>query len=140
MDDPDDYPWSRFALRKGLEKPFRLSGAPVILPANWPKLVSRNIVRKDHDRICNSINRGAPLGQPDWIKRTAAKLNLESTLRLKGRPKNVPDIFNSLPIITPKRSKWSDIRLLFCLNNDSCAHNCFLVNGLHLFFSILHYF
>jgi len=74
-------------LYQGLEKPFSLTGGPVVLPANWSQLVSRNIALKVHDRICNSINRGVPLGEPDWVKRTAAKMNLESTTKPRGRPK-----------------------------------------------------
>ena len=87
VDNPNNYFWSSFAARKGLEKPFVLSDGPVVLPANWPQLVNRNITRKDRDRICNSITRGTPLGTPSWIERTAAKLSLESTLRPRGRPK-----------------------------------------------------
>ena len=87
VDRPNDYSWCSFAARKGLEKPFRISTGPIVLPENWPQLLRRNITRKDHDRICNSIDRSAPMGQPDWTKRTAAKLNLESTMRPRGRPK-----------------------------------------------------
>ena len=87
VDHPNNYAWSSFAARKDLEKPFSLSNGPVVVPANWPQLVTCNIARKDQDRIRNSIKRGAPLGQSDWIERTAAKLNLESTMRPKGRPK-----------------------------------------------------
>ena len=43
VDNPNNYFWSSFAARKGLEKPFGLSDSPVILPANWPQLVNRNI-------------------------------------------------------------------------------------------------
>ena len=88
VDNPtNNYSWSSFAARRGIEKPFSLSDGPVVLPANWPQLVSRDIASKDQDKISNSINRGTPLGEYDWIKRTAAKLNLDSTLRPRGRPK-----------------------------------------------------
>jgi len=87
IDNPDNYPWSSFAARKGIEKPFSLSEGPVILPTNWPQLVNRCIAGKVQDRIYNSIKRGAPLGEPNWIKHTAAKLNLESTMKPRGRPK-----------------------------------------------------
>ena len=86
VDNPNNYFWSSFAARN-LEKPFGLSDGPVVLPANWPQLVNRNITRKDRDRICHSITRGTPLGDTSWIERTAAKLSLESTLRPRGRPK-----------------------------------------------------
>ena len=86
VDHPSHYPYSSFVARQDVEKPFRLSNGPVALPTNWPQLVTRNLPQKDHDQITNSITRGAPLGQPDWTKRTAAKLNLQSTLRPRGRP------------------------------------------------------
>jgi len=86
-DRPNDWPWSSFALRKGAQKPFKLSGRGVELPGNWTQLVSRDVGRKDQARICNSIKRGAPLGEPGWIERTVAKLDLESTVRARGRPK-----------------------------------------------------
>jgi putative transposase len=88
VERPSGYPWSSFAAHKGLEKPFALSDSPVALPPNWTQLVSRNMAVAVHDGISNSIRRGAPLGDPDWIKRTAVKLNLESTTRPRGRPKN----------------------------------------------------
>ncbi|RKY10705.1 MAG: hypothetical protein DRP65_06165 [Planctomycetota bacterium] len=37
----------------------------------------------------NSINRGAPFGESDWIIRTALRMNLESTLRPRGRPQKM---------------------------------------------------
>lgn len=86
VDRPSGYPWSSFAARKGLEKPFALSDGPVVLPTNWPQLVSRNMAVAVRDGISNSIRRGAPLGDPDWVKRTALKLNLESTTKPRGRP------------------------------------------------------
>ena len=87
VDDLNNYHWSSFAARKGIEKSFSLNDGPVTLPANWPQLVYRNIAGKDHDKISHSITRGAPLGKNDWVKRTASKLNLNSTLRPRGRPK-----------------------------------------------------
>ena len=85
-DSPASYPWSSFAVRGGLAKQFALSNGPVALPVNWPQLVNRNIALAAQDKIKNSITRGAPLGDPAWSKRTAAKLNLESTVRPRGRP------------------------------------------------------
>lgn len=87
VDNASAHPWSSFAARKGLEKPFALSKSPVALPANWTQLVNRNILSLTQDKIQNSITRGAPLGNPSWVKRTAVKLNLASTIKPIGRPK-----------------------------------------------------
>ncbi len=87
VERPGDYPWSSFATRKGLEKPFALSDGPLVVPQNWPQLVGRKLAVADQDRISNSIRRGTPLGQPDWVRCAAAKLKLESTIKPRGRPK-----------------------------------------------------
>ena len=86
VDHPDRYPWSSFAARRGLQKPFNLNDGPVKLPANWTQLVCRDIAGKERNRISNSINRGAPLGEPNWTKRAAVRLQLQSTIRPRGRP------------------------------------------------------
>jgi len=86
VDNPSAYPWSSFIARNA-EKPFSLSQGPVDIPSNWSQLVSRNIAGKDQDAIDNSIIRGTPLGEESWTKRTATRLNLESTLKPRGRPK-----------------------------------------------------
>ena len=39
------------------------------------------------DQLEKSIKRGVPLGNPDWQIRTAEKMNLQSTLKPRGRPK-----------------------------------------------------
>jgi len=86
VEDPHAYPWSSFTARKGHDKPFRLSDGPLHLPANWPELVSRSMASKECEQICNSIQRGKPLGESNWMERTVIKLNLQSTLRPRGRP------------------------------------------------------
>ena len=82
-----DWLWSSFAVRQGFECPFKLSNGPVELPSKWPQLLCENLKQPQIDSIKNSIKRGAPLGAPDWTRRTAVKLNLAMTLRPRGRPK-----------------------------------------------------
>ena len=82
-----DWPWSSLAVRKGLEVPFELSDGPLKLPSNWDKLVNQIELPDQLDRLKNSIDRGAPFGEPNWKMKTALKMNLESTLRSRGRPK-----------------------------------------------------
>jgi len=69
-----------------LEKPVTLSDGPLPIPKNWTQLVGRKLAVADQDRISNSIRRGAPLGNPDWVKRAATELNLQSTIKPRGRP------------------------------------------------------
>jgi len=84
---PGDDLWSSFAAREGLEKPFALSDGPLPIPKNWTQLVGRKLAVADQDGIRNSIRRGAPLGNPDWVKRAATELNLPSTIKPRGRPR-----------------------------------------------------
>jgi len=84
----DDWLWSSFAVRAGYDCPFELSDGPVESPSNWAAILRKEFSRTELDRIENSVKRGAPFGQANWIERTAARLQLQSTLRPRGRPKN----------------------------------------------------
>ena len=67
-----------------------LSDWPVERPANRLELVNRPLTEKEIDRVRVSIARDRPLGDDDWARRTAARLNLEHTLRAEGRPPKKP--------------------------------------------------
>ena len=82
-----DWPWSSLAVRKGMEAPFELSEGPLMLPSNWDKLVNQPAPPDQLEGLKNSIKRGAPFGELNWKMKTASKMNLESTLRPRGRPK-----------------------------------------------------
>jgi len=82
-----DWPWSSLAVRLGTEKELPISRGPVALPTNWARHVALTIDRNDLAAIENCLKRGAPLGNELWIKQTVAKLELQSTLRPKGRPR-----------------------------------------------------
>ena len=71
--------------------PFLLPfSAPVKLPRGWPALVNRPQTDKEVQALRKSIERGAPLGNALWQRRTATKLGLEFTLRPRGRPRKTP--------------------------------------------------
>jgi putative transposase len=83
----DQWGWSSFAVRQGRESAVTLSAGPVALPANWAALVRAVLSRREIEAIGNSIRRGAPFGEDDWIVTTATGLGLLSTLRPRGRPR-----------------------------------------------------
>ena len=84
----EDWPWGSLAFRtKGWEPKERLSARPVAVPANWVSYVNRPLTEAELEALRRSVNRGTPYGSERWQKRTATQLDLESTLRPRGRPK-----------------------------------------------------
>lgn len=82
-----DWSWSSLAIRLGAESEINLSSGPKRLPNNWPRLVDRAIDQDEIDVIENCIKRGCPYGSKQWVTAKAKELNLESTIRPRGRPK-----------------------------------------------------
>lgn len=64
-----------------------LSEWPVPRPRNWLKLVNDPQTEPELAAIRQAVQRGQPLGDPDWVRRTAKLLDLESTLRAPHRPR-----------------------------------------------------
>jgi hypothetical protein len=64
-----------------------LDPGPVPRPTDWLEHVNRPANEKELERIRQSVNRSSPFGGDMWVKRTAADLGLESTLRGPGRPR-----------------------------------------------------
>ncbi len=86
----DEFEWSSYRFHTGQpqeEKQLMISHGPQELPENWPSLVNKAMPKSDVADICNSIKRGAPLGDDQWRLQIAAELNLQSTLNPRGRPK-----------------------------------------------------
>ena len=65
---------------------------PIRRPANWVKRVNTALSPSEDESIRRAIQRGQPLGTPEWQALTAARLGLQSTLKPRGRPKNPPKI------------------------------------------------
>ncbi len=82
--------WSSLALRGQEPPPKLLKPSPVKLPRNWPTLVNRPQTEAEVQAVRKSIERGTPLGNAVWQRRTADALGLESTLRPRGRPRKPP--------------------------------------------------
>jgi len=82
-----DWLWSSFAVRCGAEKDIRLSRGPVRLPEDWAALVDDVDGETEHVEFERCVKRGCPFGGQAWVKVMARKLGLESTLRVRGRPR-----------------------------------------------------
>jgi len=64
-----------------------LSKWPLPLPRDWLSIVAAAQPKSQLEPIRLSVRRGQPYGGPWWTERTATDLNLESTLRPRGRPR-----------------------------------------------------
>jgi putative transposase len=60
---------------------------PLPRPADWIEIVNQPQSETEVQTLRQCVNRGRPLGDPDWIFGTAGQLALESTLRPRGRPR-----------------------------------------------------
>jgi putative transposase len=60
---------------------------PLPRPADWLQRVNRPQRDGVVDQIRTCIRKGAPFGSARWVKQSAVRLGLESTLRPPGRPR-----------------------------------------------------
>ena len=84
----EQWRWSSARLwAKGVERPSYLIPGPARRPADWLTWVNQPITQAELEALRRSVARGMPFGDDAWVKRSAAQLGLESTLRPRGRPK-----------------------------------------------------
>jgi len=83
--------WRWGSLWRWLQKPEPaprvLAPWPLARLPNWVERVNEPLSERELEAIRRSIRRGRPLGDPRWVKKTAARLGLQSTLRPRGRPR-----------------------------------------------------
>ena len=86
-----DWKWSSASRRvKTTEGSMpQLSLPPLPFPPDWHDQLSLEIPSEILEKIEHCIQRSCPFGEPKWVEKTAIRLNLESTLRPRGRPKKV---------------------------------------------------
>jgi putative transposase len=63
-----------------------LTTCPVELPNDWVERVNLADNEKELEALRCSVHRGRPYGTPDWQRRIAKRLGLESAYRPVGRP------------------------------------------------------
>jgi putative transposase len=80
-----DWPWSSHAMRGGPWGTL-LSDWPLPRPADWSDCVEARWADVDGEQLRASIDRGRPFGDEGWVRSTAERLGLQSTLRAAGRP------------------------------------------------------
>lgn len=72
---------------KAEPEPSLLATWPIARMPNWVRRVNEPLEAKELDQIRWCIRRGSPLGDECWVEATARRLDLESTLRPRGRPR-----------------------------------------------------
>ncbi len=50
------------------------------------------LTKKEADAVKLCIERNRPFGTDDWVQNTAKRLGLGSTIRIRGRPRNLPEL------------------------------------------------
>lgn len=87
VDRAEQWRWSSLSLRSQRPPPTIVSPSPVKLPRNWVAQVNRPQTEAEVAAVKRSLERGTPLGNAVWQRRTADRLDLEQTLRPRGRPR-----------------------------------------------------
>ena len=87
----EQWTWGSLAVyAQGGSRQALLSPWPVRRSANWIEHVNTPQTEAEVAALRRSIQRGRPFGDDDWTGRTAAELDLETTLAPRGRPRIPP--------------------------------------------------
>jgi len=95
----EEYPWSSYPhhgagqadeLVDRLILYEELSATPAARQRKWAEKVHRPIEEQALAAIRRASATGRPYGNPVWVERLAKKLDLDLTIRPRGRPRKVP--------------------------------------------------
>ena len=96
VDAAQDWRWG--SLWRWLQKPEPfpklMSAWPLPRLPNWVERVNEPLSDKELEAVRRSAQRGQPLGDEAWVESIARRLNLESTMRPRGRPKRAAPLSN----------------------------------------------
>ena len=89
----EDWLWGSLWHRQQRDELARhgLSAWPVPCPRQWLQHVNQPQTDAEVSALRRSVNRGSPFGDADWTKRMVKRLQLEVTIRPRGRPKLATD-------------------------------------------------
>jgi putative transposase len=68
-------------------RPSYLAVGPVPRPRPWLRWVNQALTLGELEALHRCVNRGTPFGSAAWVEPTAERLQLQSTLRPRGRPR-----------------------------------------------------
>ncbi len=78
--------WSSFWHRVHRNRAGLIDQGPLPLPRRWRQQVQSPQTEAELAAVQRSVSRGAPFGESSWQQQTAKRLDLQSTLRPRGRP------------------------------------------------------
>jgi putative transposase len=89
VDRAEEWRWGSLWrwLQKSEPEPRLLSPWPLPRLPGWVARVNESLTKQELDAVRVSAQRGKPLGDKGWVESIARRLNLESTLRPRGRPR-----------------------------------------------------
>ena len=90
VDRAEDWMWSSLRWWSSRVRPDWLSNWPAVRPRNWKQRVNQAESERELEAMRRSVNREAPYGSDRWVKLTAKRLDLEFSIRPRGRPRNQP--------------------------------------------------
>ncbi len=80
----EDWPWS--SMVQTIAHP-DADWCPVKLPKDWAEIVNRAETEEELAALRRSVNRERPFGEESWREDIAARLDLRSNLKPRGRPR-----------------------------------------------------
>ena len=86
----EEWRWSSLWHRVRGNTAVTLDAWPVPVGSEWLSYVNRAETEAELKALHRSVVRGTPFGDERWQERTAQRLALESTLRVRGRPRKIP--------------------------------------------------
>lgn len=92
VEKAEDWRWSSLWQRENGDEdgPTLLDQWPVPRPDNWPDLVNQPQTEQELVSLRVCACRGRPYGSDSWVRSSARRLGLQSTLRPRGRPPQTP--------------------------------------------------
>ncbi len=86
----EEWKWSSAYRRRRFpeESPWLAIPNDPPLPRNWRSWMNKVETDAELQALRNSVKRGLPFGDAQWIRSSAVRLGLESTTRPRGRPKH----------------------------------------------------
>lgn len=83
----ENWPWCSLWRREKRRGVAMLSDWPIDRPTDWVEFVNEPHGRDEREALRRSVNRGCPFGDEAWQKRMVEELELEQTMRPRGRPR-----------------------------------------------------